>query len=101
MIEECAKLSQTNELNGWRQFVYKIRQFKKQYRLVQKLKRSTSKDEKSIQKKEDEIRQQHEIYLNEAYESMNRAKQTRTFLKEALLNPPINDLNDYIRHASL
>jgi len=99
MIEECAKLSQTNGLNSWRQFAYNIRQFKKQYRLVQKLKHSTSKDENKKKKKADEIRQQHEIYLNDAYDYMNRAKQTRTFLKEALLNPPIDNLNHYIRHA--
>ncbi|EDN66813.1 Transposase, IS4 [Beggiatoa sp. PS] len=101
MIEESAKLSQTNGLNGWRQSAYHIRQFKKKYRLVQKLKHSTSSAQKQKKKKADEIRQQHEIYLNDAYDYMNRAKQTRTLLKEAFLNPPIDNLNHYIRHASL
>ena len=101
MIEECAKLSQTNGLNGWRQSAYQIRQFKKKYRLVQKLKHSTSKDKKKKKQKEAEIHQAHENYLNDAYDYMNRAKQTRTLLKEALDNPPIDNLNDYIKHASL
>ena len=99
MIEECTKLNKNNGLNGWRQSIYNIRQFKKKYRLVQKLKHSTSKDEKKKKQKEDEIRQQHEIYLNDAYDYLNRAKQTRTLLKEALLNPPIDNLNSYIKHA--
>jgi hypothetical protein len=99
MREECTKLNQTNGLNGWRQSTYNIRQFKKKYRLVQKLKHSTSKDEKKKKQKEDEIRQQHEIYLNDAYDYLNRAKQTRTLLKEAILNPPIDNLNSYIKHA--
>jgi hypothetical protein len=99
MREECAKLSKTNDLNDWRQSAYQIRQFKKKYRLVQKLKHSTSKDENKKKKKEAEVRQQHEIYLNLAYDYMNRAKQTRTLLKEALLNPPIDNLNHYIKHA--
>ena len=84
MIEECAKLSQTNGLNGWRQSAYNIRQFKKKYRLVQKLKHSTSKDEKKKTKKEDKIHQEHENYLNDAYDYINRAKQTRKILKETL-----------------
>ena len=103
MIEECTKLSQTNGLNGWRQSAYNIRQFKKKYRLVQKLKHSTSKNQKKKKKKEDEIRQQHEIYLNEAYNYMNRAKQTRKILQEEYYRNAlaINSLNNYIEHASL
>jgi IS5 family transposase len=45
MIEECAKLSQTSGLDGWRQSAYHIRQFKKKYRIISKLKHSTSQDE--------------------------------------------------------
>ena len=103
MIEECTKLSQTNGLNGWRQSAYNIRQFKKKYRLVQKLKHSTSKNQQKKKKKEDEIRQQHEIYLNEAYDYMNRAKQTRKVLQEEDYRNAlaINSLNNYIEHASL
>ncbi|EDN70636.1 Transposase, IS4 [Beggiatoa sp. PS] len=51
MIEECAKLSKTSDLDGWRQSAYHIRQFKQKYRLVQKLKHSTSKDENKKKRK--------------------------------------------------
>jgi len=101
MIEECAKLSQTNGLNGWRQSVYNIRQFKKKYRKVQKLKHSTSKDKDKKQNKEDEIRKEHKNYLTQAEDYMNRAKQTRKELKEEyhLDDSAIENLNNYIEHA--
>lgn len=101
MIEECAELSQKNGLNGWRQSAYNIRQFKKKYRKVQRLKHSTSKDENKQKSKENEIRQEHENYLNDAYDYMNRAKQTRKELKEEyhLDDPAVDNLNNYIEHA--
>ena len=44
-VEECARLSQSCQLEGWRQYRNNLRQFKKQYRLIQKLRPSTSKVE--------------------------------------------------------
>jgi IS5 family transposase len=44
-VEECARLSQSCQLEGWRQYRNNLRQFKKQYRLIQKLRSSTSKVE--------------------------------------------------------
>lgn len=100
-IEECANLSQKNGLNGWRQSAYNIRQFKKKYRKVQRLKHSTSKDENKKKNKEDEIRQEHESYLNDASNYLNRAKQTRKQLKEEcqIEDSAIENLNDYIGHV--
>jgi IS5 family transposase len=66
IIEECAKLSQTNGLDGRRQSAYNIRQFKKKYRIISKLKHSTSQDENKQKAKENEIREEHRSYLNQA-----------------------------------
>jgi len=101
MIEECKKLSQSNELNSWRQSAYHIRQFKKTYRKVQRLKHSTSKDEKKQKDKENEIRKEHNNYLNQAKDYMNRAKQTREILTEDynINETKIGNLNNYIEHA--
>jgi IS5 family transposase len=103
MIEECTKLSQANGLEGWRQSAYNIRQFKKKYRIISKLKHSTSKDEDKQKAKENEIRFDTRSYLNQAEDYMNSAKQTRKVLKEEhyLNDSAIDDLNNYIEHASL
>lgn len=100
MIEECAKLSQTNGLNGWRQSAYNIRQFKKKYRIVSKLKHSTSKDDHSQKAKEDEICEKHKNYLNDAYNYLNRAKQTHKQLEKCQLeDKAMENLNNYIGHV--
>jgi IS5 family transposase len=101
MIEECAHLSQTNGLDGWRQSAYNIRQFKKKYRLLSKLKHSTSQDENKQKAKENEIREEHRNYLNQAEDYMNSAKQTRKALIEGyqINDSVIGNLNNYIEHA--
>jgi hypothetical protein len=42
-IETCVKLSEAQELSGWRQHAYHQRQFQKQYRRVQRLKVKSDK----------------------------------------------------------
>lgn len=68
---------------------------------MQKLKHSTSKDENKKKNKEDEVRKEHNNYLTQAEEYMNRAKQTRKELKEEyhLDDSAIENLNNYIEHA--
>ena len=101
MIEECSKLSQTTGLSDWRQSAYNLRQFKKKYRKVQRLKHSTSSDENKQKVKENEIRQEHENYLNQAEDYINRAGQTGQKLQDEyqIGGPAMANLNNYIEHA--
>ena len=55
-IEECVRLSQSYQLEGWRQYRNNLRQFKKQYRLIQKRRPSTSKVEQIKRAREEKRR---------------------------------------------
>ena len=63
MIEECAKLSRSCQLAGWRQYRNNIWQFKKQYRLIQKLRSSTSKAQQIKRAREEERGKQYLKYV--------------------------------------
>ena len=62
-IEECARLSRSCQLEGWRQYRFNIRQFKKQYRLIQKLRPSTSKVEQIKRAREEKRRKEYLKYV--------------------------------------
>ena len=62
-IEECAGLSRSCQLEGWRQHRNNLRQFKKQYRLIQKLRPSTSKVEQIKRAREEERRKEYLKYV--------------------------------------
>lgn len=79
-IEICVKLSELNDLNGWRQHAYLMRQLKKQYRIVQRLKHSTSKDEDKRKQKQAEIEEAHRVYLALARSLLAHAEQTHAQL---------------------
>ena len=57
-IEECARLSRTYQLTGWRQYSFNIRQFKKQYHIVRNLTHSTSKDKQKKRTRKEERRKE-------------------------------------------
>ena len=62
-IEECVRLSQSYQLEGWRQYRNNLRQFKKQYRLIQKLRPSTSKVEQIKRAREEKRRKEYLKYV--------------------------------------
>jgi len=62
-IEECARLSRSCQLAGWRQYRNNIWQFKKQYRLIQKLRSSTSKAQQIKRAREEERGKQYLKYV--------------------------------------
>ena len=62
-VEECARLSQSCQLEGWRQYRFNLRQFKKQYRLIQKLRLSTSKVEQIKRVREEKRRKAYLKYV--------------------------------------
>ena len=100
-IEECAQGSEVHGLPGWRQSAFNLRQFKKQYRQVQKLKHSSAKDEDKREARAGEIRAAHEVYLQQAEGYLERAQQTRGWLREhgGLAWAGRTDLDGYLEHA--
>lgn len=100
-IDICVKLSELNNLDGWRQHAYHQRQFKKQYRIVQRLKHSTSKNEDKRQQKQIEIKEAHRVYLDQAQIHLARAEQTRKKIPNGCLTIMIllQDFDIYMGHA--
>ena len=100
-IDTCVKLSEANDLSGWRQHAYHQRQFKKQYRQVQRLKHSTSKDENKRQRKQAEIQAAHRVYLELAQSHLARAEQSRqqTDPRDPVAFVRLQALDNYLDHA--
>jgi len=100
-IDTCVKLSEENDLSGWRQHAYHQRQFKKQYRKVQRLKHSTSKDENKRQCKQEEIQEAHRVYLGLAESHLARAEQSRQQLpaNSPIIAMQLQELDNYLDHA--
>ena len=100
-IDTCVKLSEENDLSGWRQHAYHQRQFKKQYRQVQRLKHSTSKDENKRQRKQEEIQEAHRVYLELAQSHLARAEQSRQQIdpRDPVAFVRLQELDNYMDHA--
>jgi len=100
-IDTCVKLSEENDLSGWRQHAYHQGQFKKQYRKVQRLKHSTSKDENKRQRKQEEIQQAHRVYLELAQSHLARAEQSRQQIdpRDPVAFVRLQELDNYMDHA--
>lgn len=100
-IEECAELCNEYELAGWRQSRHNIKTFKKQYRIIQSLKRSTSQDEEKRQAREEAIKQAHQCLLDQAEAFLERARETRSRVKDqpGLLPAFLGNLDGYLAHA--
>ena len=100
-IEECTRLCQERDLTGWRQSRHNIKTLKRQYRIIQSLKRSTSKDEDKRQAREETLKAEHQSYLDQAEEFLNRARTTRQILSSqpGLIPVFLGDLDGYIAHA--
>jgi transposase, IS5 family len=100
-IETCVKLSEENNLSGWRAHAYHQRQFKKQYRKVQRLKHSSSRDEDKRQRKQAEIQAAHRVYLELAQSHLARAEQTRQQVdpRDPMAFILRQELDSYLAHA--
>ncbi len=77
-----ARLAESYELPGWRQFKNTIRQFKKQYREIQILKHSTSQDEAKKQQRAELIKTKYMTYIEMAEQRFNRSEQAIEALKD-------------------
>jgi hypothetical protein len=100
-LETCVKLSEAQELSGWRQHAYHQRQFKQQYRKVQRLKHSTSRDEDKRQRKQAEIQAAHRVYLALAQSHLARTVRTRQEVdpRDPVAFILLQELDNYLAHA--
>lgn len=97
-IEECARLSRSCQLEGWRQYRFNIRQFKKQYRLIQKLRPSTSKVEQIKRAREEKRRKEYLKYVLMAQAYHLRAQRSLELL-EKQVRSPLKLLREYMGSA--
>jgi len=100
-IEVAAELCQAHGLTDWRQSVYNVRQFKSLYRQAQKLKHSSSQDETKREQKQAATRAAHGVYLQQAQEYLDRARESRQRLKSLVLfEGMLGELDGYMEHAA-
>ena len=86
-IEECARLSRSCQLAGWRQYRNNIWQFKKQYRLIQKLRTSTSKAQQIRRAREEKRRKEYLKYVLMAQVYHLRARTSLELLEKRVRSP--------------
>ncbi len=87
-IELTAEYASHNEIIGWRQSQYNIRQVKRAYRKAQQLKRSTSRDETKKSQREEFMAQAHRDYIEISEQLISRCQDT---LRVAIKTPRLVD----------
>jgi len=99
-IEECARLSRSYQLTGWRQYSFNIRQFKKQYHIVRNLTHSTSKDKQKRGAREEVRRKEYLKYVIMAETYHMRAVSSLELLGKRVRSPnELLLLREYMGYA--
>ena len=99
-IEECARLSRSYQLTGWRQYGFNIRQFKKQYHIVRNLTHSTSKDKQKRGAREEVRRKEYLKYVIMAETYHMRAVSSLELLGKRVRSPnELLLLREYMGYA--
>ena len=99
-IEECARLSRSYQLMGWRQYSFNIRQFKKQYHIVRNLTHSTSKDKQKRGAREEVRRKEYLKYVIMAETYHMRAVSSLELLGKRVRSPnELLLLREYMGYA--
>ena len=99
-IEECARLSRSYQLTGWRQYGFNIRQFKKQYHIVRNLTHSTSKDKQKRGAREEVRRKEYLKYVIMAETYHMRADSSLELLGKRVRSPnELLLLREYMGYA--
>ncbi len=76
VISLTAGYAEAEQLDGWRQSQYNIRQVKKAYRAAQQIKRSTSKNPEKKQQQAIAIVQAHQDYIDLSAQFIRKSKAT-------------------------
>ena len=99
-IEECARLSRSYQLTGWRQYGFNIRQLKKQYHIVRNLTHSTSKDKQKRGAREEVRRKEYLKYVIMAETYHMRAVSSLELLGKRVRSPnELLLLSEYMGYA--
>ena len=98
-VEECARLSQSCQLEGWRQYRNNLRKFKKQYRLIQKLRLSTSKVEQIKRAREEKRRKEYLKYVLMANGYQLRVQTSLELLEKRVRSSKLLRLREYMGYA--
>ena len=98
-VEECARLSQSCQLEGWRQYRNNLRKFKKQYRLIQKLRLSTSKVEQIKRAREEKRRKEYLKYVLMANGYQLRVRTSLELLEKRVRSSKLLRLREYMGYA--
>ena len=99
-IEECARLSRSYQLMGWRQYSFNIRQFKKQYHIVRNLPHTTSKDKQKRGAREEVRRKEYLKYVIMAETYHMRAVSSLELLGKRVRSPnELLLLREYMGYA--
>lgn len=101
-ISLTANYADREQLTGWRQYKYNIRQVKQAYRAAQQMKRSTSQNEKKKQWRDNAIAQAHQQYIDLSLAFLKKVQLT---LAIKLDNPhlfseaKVMEIEGFIQHA--
>ena len=98
-VEECARLSQSCQLEGWRQYRFNLRQFKKQYRLIQKFRLSTSKAEQIKRARKEKRRKEYLKYVLMANGYQLRVRTSLELLEKRVRSSKLLRLREYMGYA--
>jgi len=91
-----------NNIIGWRQWQYNVRQVKRAYRKAQQIRRSTSKDEDKQQKRQKLINQAHQEYIELSQQFIGRSQRTldsEVGVVSLTSTIKVLEIQDYIGHA--
>lgn len=78
-----------------------MRQFKSLYRQAKKLEHPSSQDETKREQKQAATREAHSVYLQQAQEHLDRARESRQRLKSLVLfEGMLGELDGYMEHAA-
>jgi len=99
LIITTGRACNKNDIEGWRQYRFNLRQLKKAYRKIQKMRYSNSKDETKRQEKTDAIHALYNEYLSMAEMFIAKVEDTLIELAKKGDSAAILEMDDYIMHA--
>ena len=104
VITLTARLCETHELSGWRQFVYNVKQVKRSMRNAQMKKRGGGSTDEQKAQRQQKMREAHQQYIDVAQGFMDKARTSLNTLENRGLSKvsdglKMQEIEGYIIHA--